>query len=526
MKKLIYLLMVVAFTSCFKDLGNYDYDELDEIIIENMPTELGDLILFEDTIRINPVVYLGEKESPDSFNYYWSKKEGSGNDAELVRFSEEKNLEMAVQTSGEITLMFEAENKETGVIRFETVKGNGTSRMSNGYYLLKENEAGNTDIDMIGFDSTTGEVLVFADLMETAFDGALEGSPVTLNYWGYRYEDYETAKLTAVPGLYVVSNKDMVVINPDKFEILNTFDGLFLGDVPVNRNIQALKSIQKNTMLINDGKVYCFTNYYTAMVNSVSTEFGGNRFYPAMTGDYKMESCISWPVADNGSTFLTYDTMSGLFKYVITSALQPPTVKETSTTTYFQNNMNADLLMLESRATGAYGYDVYALFRGKQNADSLSIVTMNAQRLNDGVLSYKASKYIKAPERLIDNASHYCVHQHYAFIYFSVEDKLYLYDVSSDTETLIKTFDGEEITHIDVTNEWYATSGATIVQTQYTKMVVATNSAAGYTFRKYDLSSAGLPSTDPIFTSNGQGKVSGYMYIKPSSIPIWVRTYN
>lgn len=527
MKKYIYLLIAITFTSCFKDLGNYDYDTLDEIIIEEVPENLGDLILFEDTIRINPVVTLGENGKTGNFNYYWSQKEGTGTDAKFVRFSEEKDLELAVQTSGEIVLLFEAENVETGVIRFKSTKANGTSQMSNGYYLLKETAEGNTDIDMIGFDSTTGEANVFADLLATTstFNGVLEGAPVALDYWGYRYEDYETATLVPVPALRIASNKDIVVINTDKFEILNTFEGMFLGDVPEVRNIQAMKSIQKSTMMINDGKVYCFTNYYTAMVSSVLTEYGGNRFYPAMTGDYYMSEHISWPVMDNGSSFLTYDTKSSQFKYILTSALQPGLVKENTSPTHFQESMDADLLLLESRATGAYGTDVYALFQGKTNTDSLSVVALNASSLNNGYLTYKSSKHLKASEYLIDDASHYCVHQHYPYIYFAIDNKLYKYDIAQAKEELLMTFD-DEITHIDVTNEYYATSGATIVQTQYTYLVVATNAAGAYTLRKYGLDSTGNITGEPNLTISGTGKVRGYMYIKPSSIPTWVRMYN
>lgn len=526
MKTYIYLLMLLTLTSCFKDLGNYDYTPLDEIVIEEVPETLPDQILFVDTIRINPVVYLGKDKSAGKFNYYWSRKEGTGSEATFVRFSEEKDLAYPVDKSGDIVLLFEAENTETGVVRHKSVATKGTSLMSNGYYLLKENEAGNTDIDMIGFDSSTGEAHVYADLLQSNFEGALEGSPVAFDYWGYREENYETAELVAVPSIRVASKKDIIVINPNKFEKLAGFDDLFLDDAPVERDIQALKSIQANTMLINGGKVYCFTNYYTQIESSVSEEFGGNRFYAAMFGNYNMSENISWPISDNGADFLTYDKTSGLFKYISATASQPKDIRERATEPFFDENMHADLLFMESQATGVYGFSVYALFQSKQNPDSLSLLDLNAQGLSNGYLALNKHKHIKASEHLLDDASNYAVHQHYDYIYFSVDDKLYRFDPATSTEQLIRTFDGEKITHIDVTNEWYATTGAAPSETQYTKMIVATSAAGGYVFRKYDMDSSGLPSNEPTFTSEGTGKMKEYMYIKPSTIPVWVRTYN
>ncbi len=525
MQKNTLILLISLLSSCFSDIGNYNYTSLDEIIIEEVPEGLGDLILFEDTIRINPVAYLGNNKKPGNFNYYWSLKEGTGSTAKMIRFSEEKNLVFPVHQAGEISLMLEVENKETGIIRFKTISANGTSRMSNGYYLLKENSNGTTDVDMIGFDSETGESVIFANLLESTFDTPLEGSPVALDYWGYRYEDFESASLVAIPSIRIISEKDAVVINPDKFEIVSRFDDLFLGDAPSTRNIQAFKSIQKNTILINDGKAYCFVNYYSEISNNTEyKEFGGNKFYPALLGDYNLSENISWPVYDNGASFLTYDNKSGLFKYIIASALKPQDVKERSTS-YFKEPLNANLLFMESTATGAYAFNVYALLQDKQYPDSLLLIDMYLNDLNQGYVKQNNRTKLDAKNYLIDNASHRCVHQLLQTIYFSIGDKLYKHNPENNTEELLMTFNGNEITHLDVINEWYTLPEGKLFEMEYVKMIVATQQGDNYNFMKFDMNND-IPSLEPIFSETGSGKITDYMYIKPSTLPAWVRTYN
>lgn len=525
MKNIVYMIMIIVISSCFNDIGNYDYIEIEDISIEGVPEDLGDLILFEDTIRIEPMIEPNSEVEANNFNYYWSKKMGTGTTAKMVRFSEEKNLILPVHESGDIFLMLEVEHKETGIIKFTTVKAKGTSKMSNGYYLLKENADGTTDVDMIGFDSESGEATTYANLLESVLGSGLEGAPVAIDYWGYRYEDYETATLIPVPALRIASNKDIAVINTDKFELLGQFDDLFLGDVPTIKNIQALKSINRITMLINDGQVYCYTNYYSQIVESELTEYGGNRFLPALIGDYNMSPHISWAVQDNGHRFLTYDLTSGNFKCIYSSASTPSDIKEYVGVSDFVDDLKSDLLFMESTASGAYRYNIYALMQKREHPDSLMLLDLNAQGLNDGYVKQNNKDILMANEYLIDDASNWCVHQHLAVIYFSINDKLYMYNPANQTEKLIASFNGEEITHIDVVNEWYTVTDGYLYKMDNVKMIVATQSGGEYTFRKYHMSSD-LPDAEPYFTAKGSGIIKDYAYLKPNACPVWMRTYN
>ncbi|GAA4302520.1 PKD-like family lipoprotein [Aestuariibaculum suncheonense] len=525
MKKIIYILSALLFASCYEDTGNYNYTEIEDITIEEVPSQLGDLILIEDTIKINPVVGPKAEFDNNNFNYYWSLKEGTGGSAKLVRFAFEKDLVMPVTLAGDITLMFEVEHKETGIINYQIVNARGVSKFSNGMYLLKETSNGKTDIDMIGLDSQTGEPTTYPNLISVLNNGTgLDGTPVTIDYWGYRKEDYENAQLVAVPALRIASKEDIMVIDTNEFGVLGQFEDLFLGDVPAVRNIQNLKSINGNTTLINDGKVYAFSNYSNGIVAGEVKEYGGNKFLPALVGDYYMDNDIAWAARDQANTFLMYNTVDGHFKYTITTASEPRDVREYPGFTDFKQDFNANLLFMESIASGIYGYNVYALLQNKQDPEVLTMLDINAQNINGGYVRLNSSTSLAASDYRIDDASMWCVHQHRKQIYFVADNKIWKYDAVSKTEQMIKEFPGEEITHIDVLNEWYTVTGGIILQLEYTDFIVATSTGNNYKLYKFDMAAGDIIESEPYFTSTGEGKVTDYIYIKPSTTPFWMRT--
>ncbi|MBD0824957.1 PKD-like family lipoprotein [Aestuariibaculum marinum] len=525
MRKILYMLAALLFVACYEDTGNYNYTEIGDITIEEFPEHLGDLILLEDTLRINPVVGPKIEFDNNNFNFYWSLRQGTNPESKLVRFAYQKDLVLPVTIAGDFSLMFEVEHKETGIIQFKIVRGRGVSKFSNGMYVLKENSNGRTDIDMIGFDTETGEPTTYPNLISVLNNGmGLDGTPVTIDYWGYRKEDYENAQLVAVPALRIASKEDIMVIDINEFDVLGQFDDLFLGEVPAVRNIQNLKSINGNTTLINDGKVYTFANYSNGIVGGEIKEYGGNKFLPALVGNYNMNSNIAWAARDQANTFLMYDTTDGRFKYTNTTASEPRVVKEYPGSTAFQNDFNSNLLFMESIASGIFGNNLYGLLQNKQNPEVLTFLDMNAQGINGGYLRLNVSKTFAAADYKIDDATMWSVHQHRKQIYFVVDNQIWKHDAVSNAETMIKSFEGEEVTFIDVSNEWYTTPDGSIIKQEYTDFVVATSTGPNYKLYKFNMTAGDVPEEEPYFTITGEGKVSDYMYIKPTTTPVWMRT--
>ncbi len=531
MKQITYIIglcLLVTF-SCFDDIGNYNYSKLPEITINNVPPKLGDYVSFEDTIKVTPIVSLGTAGNIDNLEYRWYRKIGEGSTAKLELFIEEKNLVLPVTESGTIAFVFEVKNKQTGVKKLAFTSAKGISKMSKGLFLLKETSDGSTEIDMISSDTSMTHFDHHEDLVASLTGSALPGLPVALDYWGFRYEDFETAELRPIPSLRVVSQDDILVIGTDKFDELARFEDLFLGDVPTVRNIQKVKSIREHTILINNDEIYSATNYHI----KEEKPSGWNKFSLAKTGDYKVSPHLCWPSVDNAPRFMAFDTKSGLFKYIDPSLGNLRDVMYSSVLSL--DSIDAELLFIEGIASSARNYDAYCLFHRNDAPDSIMFIQFDPMGLAWGNrVRVKNIHHLKANDYLLDNATNWCVHQQFPTIYFTIGNKLYKYDVNLKTEELLLTFD-EDITYLDMVTEYYIhdsqvdQNGEPVMisplTSKYIKLVVATGNGEDYSFYKYNMPAGSIvPDAEPYFTAKGSGTIKGYIYIKPESIPTWMRT--
>lgn len=53
---LLFVLGVLSFTSCYKDLGNYDYSEINQVTFSGFPEEMQYAYRLVDTVRVTPVI--------------------------------------------------------------------------------------------------------------------------------------------------------------------------------------------------------------------------------------------------------------------------------------------------------------------------------------------------------------------------------------------------------------------------------------------------------------------------------------
>lgn len=75
MKNIYYLLFVIAFiaTACYEDLGNYDYHEINEIVIKGLPEEEVLKYRLSDTLQVEAIVE-GNLDEGDMSRYYYTWK--------------------------------------------------------------------------------------------------------------------------------------------------------------------------------------------------------------------------------------------------------------------------------------------------------------------------------------------------------------------------------------------------------------------------------------------------------------------
>lgn len=103
MKNIYYLLFMMALmvTGCYEDLGNYDYHEINEIVIKGLPEEEVLKYRFSDTLQVEAIV-VGDRDEGDMSRYYYtwkavSKGTNTGSTSQSYIIGNEAKLNYFVQ---------------------------------------------------------------------------------------------------------------------------------------------------------------------------------------------------------------------------------------------------------------------------------------------------------------------------------------------------------------------------------------------------------------------------------------------
>ncbi|RKE42510.1 PKD-like family lipoprotein [Sphingobacterium detergens] len=142
LKNLYYILVIVllVFESCSKDLGNYNYQDINAItiggLLENShPTGRIYEIPFKDTVRLNPVIS-GSLSGADTnaLTFEWK--------VDSITVSKTKNLfYVANKRYGRIPAAFSVTDKSTGTVTSYHCFLNVVNPYKWGYYVLTQNKA-------------------------------------------------------------------------------------------------------------------------------------------------------------------------------------------------------------------------------------------------------------------------------------------------------------------------------------------------------------------------------------------------
>jgi len=134
MKKYIFKSLILSgvvalfLTGCYEDLGNYDYEDINELEVDTFRTSY-ELVQF-DTLKISPLISESLKKG-EQMAYEWEVNHNV--------VSNDKNLAYQVDfVKSEVPIRFKVTNQSTGVSYFQYSELNATSFFSSGISLLHE----------------------------------------------------------------------------------------------------------------------------------------------------------------------------------------------------------------------------------------------------------------------------------------------------------------------------------------------------------------------------------------------------
>ncbi|MDD2426421.1 MAG: PKD-like family lipoprotein, partial [Bacteroidales bacterium] len=149
MKKIqIIIAVCLLFQGCAKDLGNYNYTDINEVEFSNIE-ESYSVMINSTPLNINPVLTMSEGVDPDSerFEYQWVTVSVTG-ERDTIATTRVLNSVVTL-TPGNYTLYLKVIDKETEV-QWTTYSYLSVGTIyTRGIMLMGEDDAGNADAQMI-----------------------------------------------------------------------------------------------------------------------------------------------------------------------------------------------------------------------------------------------------------------------------------------------------------------------------------------------------------------------------------------
>ena len=436
--------------ACYKDTGNYDYKEINEVIISGMAANYTGILAL-DVLHIEPTIKMTEENTdPARFSYYWILYKST---TVIDTLGRSAILDYRINVSPDIyTLYLRVIDKETGVVfKAGTTLTVGT-RYSTGLMLMGTGENGNAEVDMISMVSDT--VVVRGILSKSGLPALHD--PVTILHNGNKDTSSNYGRLWVMTksGSYYIDRKTM------QGNTSKTFGSITFITDPLNKQsltpilyAPQIRDRAGNTgntytraMLTSDGNFFPTHTYLTAgdfyqnPCNREESNFG-QLLHAAPFLFYAIGSMTSvmWYDTDN-QRFLNYASFgTGTFS-------TKPTDNATDAFPWNQASVGRTLVYGENTRNtdgGATNGNSFAVMKG--NSNNFYIYKFYAS----GATPLKRDLYTVNPIATdFDKADFYAFSSRRSVVFYSVGSRVYAYDYNKGFEKAYQFTDlgSDEIT--------------------------------------------------------------------------------
>lgn len=289
MKKiyLLMLLILLAFMSCFEDNTNYSYNSVPDISIKNI-SELYVKVLYRgEKLEIKPEI--DTKYVDLSYEWYmWRPLKEDYNSPEYdpnyqaTQISTEKNLNYpidSIKEAGSYKVMLKVISKSNEYAQSFVSRLDVTTEFSRGFYILKETEDGNSELDLHYRDDEA----LMTNLLKAKGYGPMKGKPISLGMlYAHGYLDPKDNTPKKCRSISIVTdNGNIAFYNANDLNItLNnssvTYSGLAKDEIPYMAFAQGFS----NCLLTSKGSILSYTTSQSPSTGKFGTSSnkGGSTF--------------------------------------------------------------------------------------------------------------------------------------------------------------------------------------------------------------------------------------------------------
>jgi hypothetical protein len=407
-KKYIYGLLffatAIVLGSCYKDKGNYDYTDINNVVLKTARDTFN--VLLPDSLKVNLSIEQSMADAAD-LSFEWVLYP-TGTPLTRRTLDTTQNLKAKItELPGTYYLVVYAKDRKTGVEYQKQQYVSVLSAYSQGWLVVEENN-GACDISMISPVDT-----VFRNI----YSGANKGAKLPAG----------TSRIPEIriystdQRVFILSPSDMIQVNYSDFVKLKDFTEFF-WEAPAVVKPQEYFANSYDEMMLNNGKIY------SRSLNAPSSSAIKLNLPPE--GNYYMAPYEIY--ASGSSGYIVYDTIGQKFQLLNTASGNLTSFGAQSGSLAFNmNNIGKKLLYTELNTTSLCN----AFFKNNNN-DSLFVFVYNPA--TPGSLAQTRYDGLNAPG-LID-ARLFVSSRLLTHLYYVYGNSIYKLDIPARTAAPIYTF--------------------------------------------------------------------------------------
>lgn len=494
---LMFSMIVILSSSCYKDKGNYDYSPLEKITITGI-NNFYERLSMDEKISISPTV---NSSLPDAdFEYTWGIYDPNvpliAPAKKMDTIGRDLNIDyQVIQTAKPWILYFSAKNKKTGLTASTTAALNVVTQFTTGWYVAKD-EGDKTDIDF--FTVAANENVpekrlsnIFSERNGRKLDGKAGSFCFVTNF-----QSPDNGSMVDTRALFLTSDRDVSVTSVNTLKELGNYNNLFYSAPAVRRP----GFITLGTLayyFLNDGKMHSIYSFSPNEGKFASVQMRDNANTPYQLSKYFISGTSAKPYF--------FDEISSSFLSTSpTNTVMTPVVdgKESKMSA---NNNNKKLIYMAQKTQSPF--TGYAIFQDKTDASLRHLVAITGAPTAINMVPQVLSTSDK-----IYNATKYALNDSDEdIIYFVIGNQVWSRNLSNKFEQIqYKASADEEITFIR--HRKYTKAPYT-----YNFIMVGIKKGSNYKVLMFSKSSGNL-SAAPSMVLEGQGSASDAIFITPSVV--------
>lgn len=502
MKKnyLLFSLLLMAFTSCFEDEGNYDYKEVSDITINGIQKSYLVYSYVGEKLEIPATVQSGYTDLEYAW-YIWDPSKsastsGEKEKKEMTLIGTDKDLSYEVNLPPmNYKVMLEVKSKSTGYASTVVTDVEISTTFLRGFYILKETADGNSELDFYHQD---GEPLLENVLASTGQE-AMSGKPLSLGIcYAQGYINAATNEVSKCNTVAVTTkNKEIAFFSTEDMTKLHdnsnvVYGGLEPGETPY----WAFTTPWTNCFLSSRGATVSYPSDVMASSGTFGTQSG--------TGG----SVYATPADDGGSggTTMYWNQEDQCIDYVFGMWMGHDGRGDYKNGAFPTEGM--ECLMMGASVSTDPSY-CYLLLKDRDGKKYLYESSISKMETVDRIELDPSSK--------LANATCYTTNMWTAsYLYYIYENQLYAYNLperkEGDRPLALQGFDSsEQITYLSY--KWVNCFKDAAAGLNFTYLVVGTQKGNSYKIYMYNI--AGGEPRELVRTIEGEGKLHSVKYVTP-----------